>query len=234
MTIGCIIQARMGSTRLAGKVLMNLDDENPALYYVIKQLQFSKLLDKIVVATSNLSEDDIIIEYVKKLGIDYFRGSLENVLERYYKCAKKFSFSVIVRIPADKPLIDPEIVDKVIQKFKSNSYDYVSNFIKPTYPSGAEVEVFSFSALEKTWKEATTNYDKEHVTPYIYNHQNKFKVGNEQLDENISNLRWALDFSEDLKLIRIIVSKIKKKPILLRDILELLTKEPKLKKINKK
>lgn len=232
--IGCVIQARMGSERLPGKVLMNLDNENPALYYSIKQLQSAKLLDKIVVATTDLTEDDVIIEYVKKLGIDYFRGNSENVLDRYYNCAKKYSFSVIVRIPADKPLIDPQIIDQVIEKFNSNSYDYISNFLVSSFPSGTEVEVFSFGALEKTWKEATSSYDKEHVTPFIYNNKTKFKIENFKSDENLSHLRWALDWPEDLKLIRIIISKIEKRPILLKDILELMSKEPELKKINKK
>ena len=223
----------MGSERLPGKVLLNLDDENPALYYVIKQLQFSKFLDKIVVATSTLPEDDIIVEYVKKLDIEYFRGSSENVLDRYYQCAKKFSFSSIIRIPADKPLIDPEIVDNVIKKFKSNSYDYVCNFLTPSYPSGTEVEVFSFLTLETAWIEASSDYEKEHVTPYIYNNTNKFKIENILLDENLSHLRWALDWPEDLKLIRIIISKIKKRPILIKDIIELFKINPSLVGINK-
>ena len=234
MTVGCIIQARMGSERLPGKVLMNLDNENPALYYSIKQLESAKSLDKIIVATTDLPEDDIIVEYVKKLGIDYFRGSSENVLDRYYQCAKKYSFTTVVRIPADKPLIDPEIVDNVIEHYNSNSYDYVSNFLVLTYPSGSEVEVFSFDALEKVWKGATSSYDKEHVTPYLYNNETKFKIHNLKLDENLSHLRWALDWPEDLELIRIIISKIKKRPILLKDILELMSKEPELQKINKK
>jgi len=224
----------MGSERLPGKVLLNLDNENPALYYSMKQLQSAKLLDKIVVATTDLPEDDLIVEYVKKLGLDYFRGSSENVLDRYYNCAKKYSFTTIVRIPADKPLIDPEIVDNVVEEYNSNSYDYVNNFLVSTFPSGSEVEVFSFDALEKAWKEATSSFDKEHVTPYLYNNENKFKIHNLKMDKNLSHLRWALDWPEDLELIRIIISKIKKRPILLKDILELMSKEPELQKINKK
>jgi len=223
----------MGSKRLPGKVLLNLDNENPALYYSIKQLQSTKLLDKIVVATTDLPEDDQIIEYVKKLGVDYFRGNSENVLDRYYNCAKKYSFTTIVRIPADKPLIDPEIVDNIIEKYNSNSYDYVNNFLNFTFPSGSEVEVFSFNSLEKAWKEATSDYDKEHVTPYLYNNKNKFKIYDVKLNENLSHLRWALDWPEDLELIRIIISKIKKRPILLKDIIELFKINPSLVEINK-
>jgi spore coat polysaccharide biosynthesis protein SpsF len=141
--IGCIIQARMGSTRLPGKVLKNIEKNKTVLYFVIKQLQESKLIDKIVVATTNLEEDNKIVEYSKKLGIECFRGDSKNVLKRHYECAKKFSMSTIVRIPSDKPLIDPTIVDQNIKFFNENSCDYVTNFLpKSTFPSGTEVEIF--------------------------------------------------------------------------------------------
>ena len=150
--IGCIIQARMNSTRLPGKVLMNIDEKFPALFYTVEQLKNSKLLEKIVIATSSNQEDNDIEKFCRKYNIKCFRGSLENVLDRYYQCAKEFGITTIVRIPADKPLIDPEIVDKVIQKFKENSFDCVTNFQPSTIPSGTEVEIFSFSALETAWK----------------------------------------------------------------------------------
>jgi len=230
--IGCIIQARMNSTRLPGKVLMNIDEKFPALFYTVEQLKNSKLLEKIVIATSSNQEDNNIEKFCRKYNIKCFRGSLENVLDRYYQCAKEFGITTIVRIPADKPLIDPEIVDEVIQKFKENSFDCVTNFQPSTIPSGTEVEIFSFSALETAWKNASSAFDKEHVTPYIYKNKEQFKIFNVVNKEDLSNFRWALDYKEDLELIRKIVMKIEKRPILTRDIINLLNKEKELIKIN--
>ena len=231
--IGCIIQARMGSTRLPGKVMMDVEDQKPVLYFVIKQLQECKLIDKIIVATTTNDEDSQIVNYSKNLGIDYFRGSAKDVLDRYYQCAKEYSISTIVRIPSDKPLIDPEVVDNVISVFNNNSYDYVTNFLSnPTFPSGEEVEVFSMNGLKKVWKEAILPSEREHVTPYFSNHEDKFEITHIENSKNLSYLRWAVDRIDDLELVRLIVSKIKKRPILMKDIVDLFDKEPELIKIN--
>ena len=241
MTVGIIVQTRTGSTRLPGKVMMKADDKLLMVDYVINQLKHSKLHDEIVIATTDLKQDDVIFDYVTNRNVPCFRGDEKNVLERHYQCAKKYAFSTIVRIPSDKPLIDPTIVDSVIEKFQSNSYDYISNFsvdvndndrFIPSYPSGTEVEIFSFTALETAWKNATSEYDKEHVTPYIYTHPEKFKIFTFKSEKNLSQFRWALDYENDLKLIRIIISKIQKRPILMNDILELFEQEPDLTKIN--
>jgi spore coat polysaccharide biosynthesis protein SpsF (cytidylyltransferase family) len=231
--IGCIIQARMGSTRLPGKVMLKLDKENPALYYVLKQLQSSKLLEKLVVATTILDEDDAIDDYAKFMGVDVFRGDANDVLDRYFQCAKKFLFSTIVRITSDNPLIDPTIVDDMIKKFTSNSYDYLTNSRVRTFPYGTEVEIFTFKALEKAWKNAKKPSEREHVTPYFYNNPDQFKIFNVENSTNTSNLRWTIDRQNDLILVKSIVSKIKKRPILMTDILELFSQEPKLFEINK-
>jgi len=239
MTVGIIVQTRTGSTRLPGKVMMKADDKLLMVDYVINQLKHSKLHDEIVIATTDLKQDDVIFDYVTNRNIPCFRGDEKNVLERHYQCAKKYAFSTIVRIPSDKPLIDPTIVDSVIEKFQSNSYDYISNFsvdvndkFIPSYPSGTEVEIFSFTALETAWKNATSEHDKEHVTPYIYSNPEKFKISTLKSEKNLSQFRWALDYENDLKLIRIIISKIQKRPILMNDILELFEQEPDLTKIN--
>lgn len=233
MKNAAIIQARMGSTRLPGKVMMKIDKRNPVLYYVIKQLQNSKYLSKIVVATTGIQEDDIVVEFVNEMDIDYFRGSSTDVLDRYYKCAKKFSLSSIVRITADNPLIDPLIVDKVIEKFNSDSYDYVTNTQPRTFPQGTETEMFSFQALEKAWCEAKKPSEREHVTPYFYNNPSKFRIFNVTHSEDLSHLRWTVDRESDLNLIKNIVTKIKKRPILTSDIINLITKNPDLLNINK-
>ena len=241
MTVGIIVQARTGSSRLPAKVMMKADDKSLMIDYVINQLKHSKLHDDIVIATTNLQRDDVIFNHVSNQNISCFRGDEKNVLERHYQCAKKYAFSTIVRIPSDKPLIDPTIVDFIIEKFQSNSYDYISNFsvdmnddnrFIPSYPSGTEVEIFSFAALENTWKNATSEYDKEHVTPYIYNNREKFNIFTVKSERNLSQFRWALDYENDLKLIRVIISKIQKRPILMNDILELFEEEPDLTKIN--
>jgi len=229
--IGCIIQARLGSTRLPQKILMNIDEANPTLFYVINQLNYCKKIDKLVVATTDLKEDDLVEEFVKNLGIACFRGSEKDVLDRYYNCAKEFEFDVIVRITADCPLIDPEIVDKIIENFDSKTEDYISNTLKNTFPKGLDVEVFTFEALEKAWTESKLSSDREHVTNFIRNNST-FKIKNYENEENYSEYRWTLDRTEDLEFIREIVKRIQKRPILMKDIISILEQEPDLSKIN--
>lgn len=231
--IGCIIQARMDSVRLPGKVLRKLDGENPVLYYVIKQVQQCKNIEKIVVATTNLKEDDVIVKFVKKMGVEYFRGSPNDVLDRHYQCAKKFSFNAIVRATSDNPINDPQIIDKAIKKFQTGAYDCVTTSLLHTFPKGINVEIVSFKALKKVWENTALPYEREHVTPYIYNNSNKFRIFNLVNSEDLSNIRLTIDRINDLKLLRKVVSKIRKRPILLKDILKLLSAEPELLEINK-
>jgi len=233
MTIGCIIQARMDSTRLPGKVMMKVDEKNPIIFYLISQLKFSRFIDKIIIATTDLKADDVIADFAKKMGVLIFRGDPNDVLDRYCKCAEKFKISTIVRITADNPLIDPTLIDSTIQFFKSNSYDFVANVSPRTFPQGTEVEIFSFGALEKAWKESTKPSEREHVTPYFYNNPNKFTQFSIKNKENLSNLRWTVDTMEDLDFVKELISKIQKRPILMGDILDILKKEPSLIEINK-
>ena len=167
------------------------------------------------------------------MNLKHFRGEVDNVLDRYYQCAKNFSISTIVRISADDPLIDPTIVDRVIEKFYSNSYDYVSNTNPRTFPQGNEIEVFSFETLEFAWKNAKKISEKEHVTPYIYNNKEKFRMANVENSKNLSSLRWTVDTQNDLDFVRLIISKIQKTPPLMTDIQDVLSKEPHLLDINK-
>ena len=125
--LGCIIQARLGSSRLPMKIMKLLDAKNSVLDYVVNQLKFSKHIDKIVIATTTLDEDILLVEYAKKHDLNYFCGNKDDVLDRYYQCARNFSFSTIVRITSDCPLVDPSIVDCVIDKFLEGSYDYATN-----------------------------------------------------------------------------------------------------------
>ena len=232
--IGCIIQARMGSSRLPNKTMKLIDEKIPMLEQVIDQIKFCKEFDKIVVATTTNKEDNEIFDFVKKLKIPCFRGSEKDLLDRYYMCAKNFSLKTIVRITSDCPLIDPEITDKIVSEFKSNKYDFTSNTIKRTYPRGLDVEVFSFTALEEAWKNAKLPSEREHVTPYIKKSNNQYLCLNVENTNDLSNLRLTVDREEDFKLIRIILSEISTRPILMDDIIKLLKRKPELIEINKK
>lgn len=222
----------MGSSRLPGKVLMKLNDIS-VLQCLINQLDYSKLLNRKIIATSTNEEDDVIFESVKAIGVDSFRGNNLDVLDRYYQCAKYFSAQHVVRITADCPLIDPQIVDKTIEFYKKNNFDYVNNFHKKTFPSGTEVEVFSFSTLERVWKNAKKPSEREHVTSYIYTNPEQFSIGFTEYHEDLSNLHWTVDRIEDLNFVRTLYSKIHKKPILLEDILNVIKDEPLILEINK-
>jgi len=237
IAIGCIIQARMSSTRLPGKVMLKVDNENTILDCVINQLQNSKEIKNIVIATTDQEEDDVIAEFVKNRAIKYFRGSKKDVLDRYYQCAKKFNFSEIIRITSDNPLIDYEIVDTVVEHFKSNNYDFITtdqplNTFHRTYPFGYGVEVFTFSALENAWKNAKLPSEREHVTPYFYKNKEIFRQTSIENSEDHSSFRCTVDTKYDLELIQKIYSNIKKRPILLSDVIKLLKANPELVKIN--
>ena len=230
--IGCIIQARMGSSRLPGKVLMKSENGRPLLYHVVNQLRYCAKVKNLVIATTKNQEDDEIEKFANNNTINIFRGSEKDVLDRYFRCAKKYSFSTIVRITSDCPLIDPQIVDKVIERFFSGNYDYATNTLIRTFPIGTDVEVFSFSALERTWKNAQLPSEREHVTPHLRNKGN-FKIINVENDKNISNLRLAVDRIEDFELIKEILKNISVIPIHLEDTLELFSRKPELIEINK-
>ena len=231
--IGCIVQARMGSSRLPGKVMMKIDDKNPIIHYVLEQLKHCNFLDEIIVATTVLKEDDVIENFVRKNDIKCFRGSEQDVLDRYYQCAKNYSLSAVVRITSDNPLVDPDIIDKIVTLFKTNDYDYVSNEQPPTFPLGYAVEVFSFSALEIAWQKAELPSEREHVTPYLYKNKEVFKQTNFCNSTNLTNIRCTLDTKYDYDLIKKIIHRINHRPILLNDVLKLFEEEPELSNINK-
>lgn len=231
MKVSAIIQVRMGSTRLPGKVLRKLNGIS-LLECLFSQLSYSKLLDDRIIATTNKPEDGVIVEFAKSRKIKCFRGHATDVLDRYYQCAKNLSIEHIVRITSDNPLIDPSIVDRVVDFYKKNDYDYVNNFHVRTYPYGTEVEVFSYGTLERTWQNAKKNSEREHVTPYIYNNPNKFSITHVENNNNLSKFHWTVDKENDLKFVTVLFKRIKKRPILMDDILEVLQNDPSLLKIN--
>lgn len=234
--LGCVIQTRISSSRLPGKVLIKLDKTSTILDYVVDQLSCCKFLDRLIIATTDQPSDDQIVEFSKNRNLDYFRGSTSDVLDRYYQCAKNFSLKNIVRITSDCPLLDPEIVDQVIEKFLSNNFDYVTNKLpieSPTCNQGTEVEIFSFTTLEKIWEKSKKPSEREHVTPYIYKNPSEFKILNVEKTSS-GSLRYTIDREKDLELVRFIVSKIEHRPILTKDIESLYHHKPKLFEINSK
>ena len=231
--IGCIIQARMNSTRLYGKVLKKLDEKNSVLYYVLKQIQASKLIDKIVVATSELDIDDSIVKIAKKMNVEVFRGSPTDVLDRHYQCAKKYSFDIIVRVTSDNPIVDPEIIDLAIKKYEENKFDMVTTCNKRSYPYGISVEVFSFAVLKESWKKSKLPSEREHVILYIQNKKNNFRIFNLINSKDLTHINCTVDNEADFKLVQEVVSNIRERPILMKHLVELFEKNPQLLEINK-
>ncbi len=228
-----IIQARMGSTRLRGKVLKELCGKK-VLEHIVLRVKKSKFIDKVVVATTINKEDDDIYKFCQEKNVDCFRGSENNVLERYYKCAKNYNADVIIRITADDPLKDPEVIDRGIQILVENDYDYVSNTIKPTYPEGIDTEIFTFLALEKSYMEASLMSEKEHVTPYIWKNSSKFKLYNFEFERDLSHLRWTMDTYDDFEFIKEVYEELyyKNNMFLMKDVLNLIAKNPEIMQIN--
>ena len=229
--ITAIIQIRLNSSRLKRKALLKIQNLT-LIEHLFSQLSYSTQIDKKIIATTTESIDNDIEKLANNIGIQCFRGNSLNVLDRYYNCAKSFDIDTIVRISGDAPLIDPVIVDKTIEYYKKNNFDYVSNFFRRTFPIGTEIEIFSFKTLEKCWKTAQQSYEKEHVTPFIYEHPELFNIGFIEHSENLSNLHWTVDRIEDFNFVEIILQKIKERPVSMNQILNLLKLEPDLLKIN--
>ena len=201
MSVIAIVQARMGSTRLANKVMLPLGNDIPMIGVLLSRLKKSKTIDEIVLATSKELQNGPLVEYVESLGFCVFQGSENDVLDRYYKAAKQQNADTIVRVTGDCPLIDHEVVDTVVSTYKSSGVDYASNVEPPTFPDGLDVEVFSFNALETAYKEASKESDREHVTPFIRN-PDRFKISNVFNSEDFSNERWTVDELEDYKVVK--------------------------------
>jgi glutamate-1-semialdehyde-2,1-aminomutase len=234
MKIVAIIQARMGSTRLPRKVLMEICGK-PLLWHVVNRVSYSKYISQIVIATSTNPKDDEIEKFAKKYNINIFRGSENDCLDRYYKAAKKYKADVVVRITADCPLICPEIIDRVISEYIKGKFDYVTNSIIYTYPDGVDVEVFSFETLKKAWEEAKDPVEREHVTVYIRN-SGKFKIKNVVNDKPVDpqGYKWSVDRIEDLEFVREVYKHLYKDNEIFSydDIMDLLNRYPEIKNIN--
>ena len=230
----CIVQARMSSSRLPGKVLKPVLGK-PLIGHLLERIRRSSEINKIIVAIPDEPGDNELNLYLQNYGCQVFRGSREDVLDRYYQTARLCNPALIVRLTGDCPLIDPEISDATIRHYKSKDFDYVSNTLRrPVYPKGLDTEVFSLAALETAWKEAVLPSEREHVTPFLYKHPERFKIGCLQPLEDYSGERWTVDHAEDFTLIEKILQHFyPERPCFgMQDILEFKKQNPALFEIN--
>lgn len=234
--IVAIIQARMTSSRLPGKVLIDIVGF-PMLHHVIKRVSSTKMVDQIVVATTNDPADDQIEEFCNSNSILSFRGHPFDVLDRYYQAALKFQADIIVRITADCPIIDPSLIDSLIQSFLDSEVDFAANRLPPpwkrTYPIGLDVEVVHFKALEKAWQEAESQFEREHVMPYLYDQPGRFKILLTHHEPDYGQKRWTVDTPQDLELINKIFEYFSPRiDFSWLDVIDLIKNQPDLEKIN--
>lgn len=204
MRIVIISQARMTSTRLPGKVLKEVLGK-PLLAFQIERLQRVKNAAKIVIATTVNATDDPVEELCHRLGVDCFRGSEDDVLSRFYFAATEAGADAVVRVTADCPLIDPDIIDKVIASYAEGGCDYASNTLIRTYPRGMDTEVFSYQSLGEAFQEAKRQPEREHVTPFLYNRPERYTLRSVLNDVDLSKYRWTVDTPEDFELIQCIL-----------------------------
>lgn len=232
--ITAIIQARMGSTRLPGKTLMEIEGK-PLLWHLLERIKGSRFIDKAVIATTYNPKDAAIIDFAERYGIGSFRGSEDDLLDRFYQTAKKAGADIIVRVTPDCPLVSAEIIDKVISGFLKGGCDYAANILLYTYPEGCDVEVFSFRALEKAWKECKDPSEREHVTPYMRN-SGKFRIKNVASENPVApdEYKWSVDRIEDLRFVREVYKRLYKNGRIFSsgEIMALLKKHPEIRRIN--
>jgi spore coat polysaccharide biosynthesis protein SpsF len=233
VNIVAIIQARMGSSRLPGKVLRPILDRS-MLAHVVERTRRASTITEVVVATTNKPEDDVIVEECKKLQTLATRGSELDVLDRYHAAAIDRNADAVVRITSDCPLIDPDVIDKVVRTFLRILPDYASNKFEPTYPRGLDTEIMTINALERAWREASEPYQRVHVTPYLYEAPGRFRVTPVKHERDYSRCRWTVDTREDLEFVRRVYARLgPENTFSWRSVLALLEREPGLSEINR-
>jgi len=235
MTERCVavLQARMTSSRLPGKVMAPVLGQ-PMLFRQIERVMRSRRVQHLVVATSTDAADDALAQACAERGIACYRGSLEDVLDRFFQAALQAKAEIVVRLTGDCPLADPAVIDHVIACFEAEAVDYASNALTPTYPDGLDVEVMRFAALERCWRQARLPSEREHVTPYIYNHPEQFSLLRVRQEQDLSALRWTVDTQPDLDFVAAIYAVLYPgNPAFgMADIMALLQKHPELATLN--
>lgn len=206
MKVNAIIQARCGATRLPEKVFAEIAGK-PLLWHVVDRIKQTRLIGDVIVATSTNVRDDKIEGWCKKEDIKCFRGSENDVLNRYYSASIAFPSDVIVRVTADDPFKEPRVMDQVISKLLGGNYDLTTNNFPPSYPEGLDCEAFTFAVLEKMEKNAEDPFEREHVTQHAYHNPDQFKIGNICSERQLSSYRWTIDNGEDLEMVRAIYDK---------------------------
>ena len=230
--VTCIIQARTRSERLPNKVLKEIENL-PMICHIINRVKKAKNIDQIILATSNTDTDKILLDIAKKFKIIGFAGDEKDVLDRFYNAAITYAANPIVRITGDCPLVDPILLDKMVEFYQANDYDYMSNTIERTFPDGLDIEIFSSEVLKISNKEAKWLSEREHVTPYILKNQNDFRIYNYKNKQNLSNLRWCVDEEDDLIMIRKIFQEMRPNQFFSTDdALKIILKRPDISKIN--
>jgi spore coat polysaccharide biosynthesis protein SpsF len=204
------------------------------LEVLLYRVNRAEKVDKVVVATTTNHKDDVLVQWLQRQGIAHYRGSEEDVLDRFWQCARHYEADVIVRVTADDPLKDPEIIDQVVSLLEeSEGLDYVSNTIKPTYPEGLDIEAFRFRALTLAYEEAKLMSEREHVTPYIWKNPDKFACRSLEMEPNLSKWRWTVDKPEDLEFVRTVLAHFGNDfGVGYRAIIELILQHPELSEIN--
>ena len=226
----------MSSTRLPGKVLKDIAGK-PMLAWVVERARRAHTVSEVVIATTVEPSDDPIVSFCAQMGYACTRGSLEDVLDRYYQAARAYHADVVVRVPADCPLIDPAEIDHVVREYQRSGVDFAANRLPPpfgrTYPIGLDTEVCSFAALERAWRETKEPYQREHVMPYLYEQPGRFKVLRVDHDPDYGDLRWTVDTPQDLDLVRAIFERMAGRVDFgWLDVLELFQHEPELARLN--
>ena len=228
-----ILQARMGSSRLPGKVLLPLAGA-PMLLRQVERLRRVRRIDALVVATSSDPSDEPIAALCREQGIDCARGSLNDVLERFYRAAGERDATHVVRLTGDCPLTDPAVIDRLVEFYLAGGYDYASNALEPSYPDGLDAEVFSMAALTTAHREAELPSDREHVTRFIHRRPERFRAGVLRCERDLSALRWTVDEPEDYRFAAAVYERLfPSRPAFgMQDVLDLLEREPALGRLN--
>lgn len=230
-----MLQARMGSNRLPGKVLASVIGRR-MLALIVKRVLRARYIDQLVVVTTQSPEDDPIEAVVTDLKILCFRGAEVDCLDRYYQAARQFKPEVVVRLTGDNPLVDSGFVDWVVKQYLSANppYDYIDTSLSKTFPIGLSVEVFSFTALATAWKEDTNLQLREHVTPFIYRNPGRFRICHLASSQNYSHMRWTVDTPEDLAFVRRIYDHFGHDRFSWQEVLTVLEQHPEWLEINRR
>lgn len=231
MIVGAIIQARMGSTRLPGKVLLDVEGRS-MLARVVDRTGRAKTIARIIIATTTGAADDPLAAHAQAMSVEVFRGDEDDVLDRYYRAAIQYQLDVIVRITSDCPLLDPGLVDRVVALALESRVDYAADTLRRTFPRGLDVEVFPFATLERIWREATSFHHRAHVTPYVLDHPETFSTAGITDAIDRSHMRWTVDTQEDLIFVREIYRELGADDFTWTDVVNVLDRRPELLQIN--